>query len=719
MSARFRFAGPCREIPSALNFQEQRKACHLMGEKAGTDCSIELFFGFFFDGTRNNKDTSDTAGDHTHTNIARLWSVFDDRVDPSYSARKHRFRTYIEGVGTPCVAKVGDSGTGAYANAGAAAGWGGESRINWALLELQNNLFEHFTSKTLTEVLGEESPALVRAMSAERGLSRLQVENLAKVAKLSVAAYGGMLPGKPDDVQARRADTLVEKGRTVWAVHDATPNDQVRRTVLSQRNEHLRRLLGSYLTSKPAVERIRLSVFGFSRGAAQARVFINWLKDACDPAQGYSLYHPRGDGILRLGGIPVQVDFLGIYDTVASAGFAQSLHEGIWTGHGAWARKHDLGIPNLVRKCVHMVAAHEVRGSFPIDLAGSASCEEIVYPGVHSDVGGGYRPGEQGRGMRDSDKLSQIPLCDMYREAVQAGVPLRLDSVPQTSRERFAVSPELRAAFNAYVAQTGDFSRNKPSTRHIMYNHYARYLQWRRMRVERGPDWLGGIPSAIRARNNNPQDYEDLVRANDELLLEVRALRLDNTQTRRSRLPPVSIVQVPGRVYDSVMGSLRGAKERMWLDQIHLIWDRPERPAAAVIDLLDNYVHDSRAWFKPTGEDDDVWEIIQVEEMQALEERERLAREYAARGQDDVAREMAPNETEREALARYRANPKDLPLQVSGREFYWQWGYLRWRSVFDNQVVQVQREAQQSREDQQGTIRALQNQVDFSKLPRF
>ena len=43
MTFKFRFAGPCREIPSDLDFREQRKACQRMGEKAGTDCSIELF----------------------------------------------------------------------------------------------------------------------------------------------------------------------------------------------------------------------------------------------------------------------------------------------------------------------------------------------------------------------------------------------------------------------------------------------------------------------------------------------------------------------------------------------------------------------------------------------------------------------------------------------------------------------------------------------------
>ncbi|WP_153855671.1 hypothetical protein [Stenotrophomonas sp. MH181796] len=42
----------------------------------------------------------------------------------------------------------------------------------------------------------------------------------------------------------------------------------------------------------------------------------------------------------------------------------------------------DLRIPADVRRCVHMVAAHEVRGSFPVDLVDGANCEQIIYPNM-------------------------------------------------------------------------------------------------------------------------------------------------------------------------------------------------------------------------------------------------------------------------------------------------------------------------------------------------
>ncbi|MFY0478130.1 T6SS phospholipase effector Tle1-like catalytic domain-containing protein [Achromobacter marplatensis] len=718
MTLKFRFANPCREIPSDLDFKEQRKACQRMGEKAGTDCSIELFFGFFFDGTRNNMYLSDKAGDHTQTNVARLYNVFDDTNDPSYSARQHRFRTYVEGVGTPCVDKVGDPGTGAHAQAGAAAGWGGEARINWALLEFQNHLYSHFTSRELFEDLGQDPRTLVREMSADMSLSRLQVEDLAKSAKIPLSAYSDMKPGDAAEVLARRTQGFVDTLLRVRQVNYTEPKDMARYTVLSRRNRELRERLSGYLTANPKIERIRVSIFGFSRGAAEARVFANWLKDACDVPEGMSFYNPRGDGVLRLAGIKVDIDFMGLFDTVASAGIAQSAAENIWDGHGAWARKPDMEIPSHVSRCVHMVGAHEVRGSFPLDLIDGAGCEEIVYPGVHSDVGGGYKPAEQGRGQNDSDKLSQIPLCDMYREAVQAGVPLRLHRAPTRFKVQFDVSPELRTAFNAYVEATRDISARQASTRQIMYGHYVQYLRWRRLRAERGPEWIGGIPSALRAKANYPQDYEDLVQANDELLLEVRKLTTDNA-LERTGMP--SIMPGPGaegaRLYDSIMLMLRGTKEKMWLEQIRNVWNLPGRPAAGVVTLLDNFVHDSRAWFKPLGKDDDVWGEIQRDRVKQLEQREKQAAHYAATARPDLALVAGLNKEEREELARYRANPNDLALQSNGREFYWQWGYLRWRSIYVNPQVRAQKEAQKDQED---TIRALQNMpINFNALPRF
>lgn len=54
---------------------------------------------------------------------------------------------------------------------------------------------------------------------------------------------------------------------------------------------------------------------------------------------------------------------------------------------GVWAAAEDLRIPADVRRCVHMVAAHEVRGSFPVDLVDGAKCERIIYHSMSRNRG--------------------------------------------------------------------------------------------------------------------------------------------------------------------------------------------------------------------------------------------------------------------------------------------------------------------------------------------
>jgi uncharacterized protein (DUF2235 family) len=195
---------------------------------------------------------------------------------------------------------------------------------------------------------------------------------------------------------------------------------------------------------------VRVSAFGFSRGATEARAFARELQKLCRQAgAGWEL---------KAGGYPARFYFLGLWDTVASVGLPMSAKNtpvtqslrlvgaaaamrmrntgtngvttlafgqpgadpapGMADGHATWA--NPLDVPGMVEKCVHMVAAHEMRNSFPLD-----SClrddrypdcvEEMVYPGGHSDVGGGYRPGESARSAEPGQMLSLIPLRAMHQ----------------------------------------------------------------------------------------------------------------------------------------------------------------------------------------------------------------------------------------------------------------------------------------------------------------
>lgn len=74
----------------------------------------------------------------------------------------------------------------------------------------------------------------------------------------------------------------------------------------------------------PTVSQINVAVFGFSRGAAQARAFIRIFGEHCER---------RGNDLIwtKSGGSPsypkLEIYFLGVFDTVASVGFGGSRAE--------------------------------------------------------------------------------------------------------------------------------------------------------------------------------------------------------------------------------------------------------------------------------------------------------------------------------------------------------------------------------------------------------
>lgn len=99
----------------------------------------------------------------------------------------------------------------------------------------------------------------------------------------------------------------------------------------------------------------------------------------------------------------VSVEFLGLFDTVPAVGIANVVPG--FTGHNGWAKQtQPLTQSGLIKRCYHLVAAHEQRQAFSLDsirtAAGSylSQTQEVVYPGMHSDVGGGYPCGDQGKG---------------------------------------------------------------------------------------------------------------------------------------------------------------------------------------------------------------------------------------------------------------------------------------------------------------------------------
>ena len=172
-------------------------------------------------------------------------------------------------------------------------------------------------------------------------------------------------------------------------------------------------------------------VYGFSRGAAAARAFVSWLNEVLR-------YRP----FLKLDELelPLSVEYLGLLDTVASVGIADLVPGA--DGHMGWADgNQELPGGGLVKRCLHLVASHEQRLCFPLESIRRegggypVNSEEVIYPGVHSDQGGGYPPRDQGKAgnpdarVGDALLLSQIALNDLYADAFAHGAPLKVPPV--------------------------------------------------------------------------------------------------------------------------------------------------------------------------------------------------------------------------------------------------------------------------------------------------
>lgn len=154
------------------------------------------------------------------------------------------------------------------------------------------------------------------------------------------------------------------------------------------------------------IDTLYFDVFGFSRGAAAARIFVNELykKKVGKDKKSYDLGY-LGKAFKELGYdvMPqkIKIRLLGIYDTVSSYG--SNVFDDI--------KKDEvpLKIPT-VGFTVHLTAEDEFREKFPLTTIASAGSNsiELILPGCHSDIGGGYK-----------DKETEIVILTEYATIIE------------------------------------------------------------------------------------------------------------------------------------------------------------------------------------------------------------------------------------------------------------------------------------------------------------
>lgn len=447
-------------------------------------CAQRITLAIFFDGTGNNLDADEPTEEHS--NVARLFRAhpLDDPIAQIYARYVPGLGTYFREIGDPGGTLTG-SGAGSY----------GQARLDWAFKEL--------------------AQLLQRA-------------------------------------EARASNP-----------------------------------------SNPITE-VKLAVFGFSRGAALARAFCRDLQRRCEPVGGRHTLRAGvlpGSGIALKGGYPVEVYFLGLFDTVASVGLpmsANNFHQkrrsglgwrdftghplapgsdqdlerlafgapgadpapGSADGHASWA--NGLQIPPMVSRCVHMVAAHEMRNSFPLDSAldGTAyppGVSEMVYPGVHSDVGGGYREGEGGK----SAMLARMPLRAMLQAAIEAGVPLfTMEHLPSNKQKKdFAIDDHGARDYAAMMILWREYMRSFGGSQPLgagVLAHMAVYWRYRLTVALERSDPANAARRNARGRPGRPRtltDEQQTIRNNERAFAQDRARLDEEYRTAQSEYVRVSMLR--------------------------------------------------------------------------------------------------------------------------------------------------------------------------------
>jgi uncharacterized protein (DUF2235 family) len=173
----------------------------------------------------------------------------------------------------------------------------------------------------------------------------------------------------------------------------------------------------------------RIFIFGFSRGAAIARLLAGMIqeigipetlslttvakenKGTRNPENRYLDHSPKDP---HKEGVPtreVAIEFLGVWDTVVAMGV-----RGMFK---------NFSVASNVKKAVHLLALDETRNLFKPTLMNwdPGRVEEIWMPGVHSDVGGSYA----------EDELAKLSLHCMVSKlkahATQAGVEIHFNDL--------------------------------------------------------------------------------------------------------------------------------------------------------------------------------------------------------------------------------------------------------------------------------------------------
>lgn len=381
------------------------------------NCSRIWHVGFFFDGIHRNIEQD--APERRLSNIARLFRAFPDERESVPNVTYNAF--YISGLGTP---------------------------FHETIAEKLHTIMDSGLDSITDDIKGQPGE-----MAKEAGVDFIKGESWYEILKNQ-----GKKLLKPAEWKnlafdtAKNAAKKVSIEATPWLRDNPTVADMlvtgVDTRITSTKITFEEGYKEAVKKSPVPIKLISVSLFGFDLGATLARKFLDaLLEDLCQKQGDKYAYQ----------GIPVNIVFTGLFDcsrrTSASNNngvdyFVSALGlpvSGVSILLGDKSIDHDAPLPDVVKKSLHLVAAHETRvWRCLYRTGGNPTHKEELYPGCAEDIGGGLKPDEQ----KPSAELCRVALHRMYREATMAGVPFpdlqNLQSYSETVASYFIIQDNVK-----------------------------------------------------------------------------------------------------------------------------------------------------------------------------------------------------------------------------------------------------------------------------------
>lgn len=221
-------------------------------------------------------------------------------------------------------------------------------------------------------------------------------------------------------------------------------------------------------------------IFGFSRGAFTARSLGGLLKlglldfSLLEGNEKWKYVHKHFDDyksgveiikpskfLNQKAALPIH--FIGVWDTVGALGIPNDMELFNLLDNPASWRFHDTNLGEHINIARHAMAMDEKRSSFCVtrwtDYDPCRDVKEIWFPGVHSDVGGGY----------SNSDLSDIALDWMIKEASENGLVFRSNVLDQLNPNPSGV---LHNSYKGIFSKFKSRPRNVESVINDNFNNF-------------------------------------------------------------------------------------------------------------------------------------------------------------------------------------------------------------------------------------------------------